>query len=187
MTPALHLASASPRRAELLRAFGIEFSVGGADIDETPLPGEAPDDMVLRLSREKAVAVERDAVILAADTAVVLDGAQFGKPGNYDEARSMLEALSGRQHEVVTGVAVRAGDAIATALSITEVRFRAIDGDEIRRYWDTGEPRDKAGGYGIQGLGGLFVQSISGSYSGVVGLPVYETAILLKRAGIDLL
>jgi len=187
MTPALHLASASPRRAELLRALGIEFTVSSADIDETPMPDELPADMVVRLSREKALAVDADAVVLAADTAVVLDNTAFGKPGDFEEARSMLSILSGRRHEVVTGVAVRSGDAVETVVSVTGVHFREIGDDEIRRYWASGEPQDKAGAYGIQGLGGLFVSSLCGSYSGVVGLPVFETAELLRRAGINLL
>ena len=128
-----------------------------------------------------------DGVILAADTAVVLDERVFGKPADEDDAVAMLTALSGQTHTVMTGVAVRSADSLHTACSRTDVRFRAIDEDEMHRYWQTGEPRDKAGAYAVQGLGGLFVESLAGSYSGVVGLPVYETAELLRRVGLDVL
>ncbi len=187
MTPVLHLASASPRRAELLRALGLQFTQGGADLDERRLPDEPPADMVLRLAADKARAVQHDSVIVAADTAVVLGDRVFGKPTGEDDAVDMLQALSARAHTVMTGVAVRHGDSLHTVCSATEVRFRAISEDEMHRYWRTGEPRDKAGAYAVQGLGGLFVESLAGSYSGVVGLPVYETAELLKRAGVDVL
>ena len=187
--PRLIQASSSPRRREILGALGAAFEIRVADVDETPLPDEPPADMVLRLAAAKAAAVERDssAVALGADTAVVLEGRSFGKPGDEAEALEMLAALSGRTHRVLTGVAVAGADGTATTLSDTEVRFRDIDPDEARRYWQSGEPRGKAGAYAIQGLGGLFVEAISGSYSGVVGLPVYETAGLLAAAGIDLL
>ncbi|MEM1175107.1 MAG: Maf family protein [Pseudomonadota bacterium] len=187
MTPVLHLASASPRRAELLRALGLQFTQRGADLDERRLPGERPADMVLRLAADKANAISHDGVILAADTAVVLGERVFGKPVDEDDAVAMLTALSAQTHTVMTGVAVRHGDSLHTACSQTEVRFRAIDPGEMHRYWQSGEPRDKAGAYAVQGLGGLFVESLSGSYSGVVGLPVYETAELLEQVGVTLL
>ena len=187
--PRLILASSSPRRREILTALGAVFTVRVADVDETPLADEDPADLVIRLAASKAGAVARagDEVALGADTEVVLDGRTFGKPGNEADALEMLAALSGRSHRVLTGVAVSGPGGTASALSDTEVRFRDIDPDEARRYWHSGEPRGKAGAYAIQGLGGLFVEAINGSYSGVVGLPVFETAGLLAGAGIDLL
>ncbi len=181
----LLLASSSPRRREILAALGLEFEVLGFDIDETPLAAEDAAEMVLRLARDKARAGRAPGrVVLAADTAVVLDGEIFGKPVDRDDALGMLERLSGREHEVVTGVAVGADGQVETELSRTRVRFRDIGRDEALQYWHSGEPADKAGAYGIQGLGGVFVSNIEGSYSGVVGLPVFETARLLARAGI---
>ncbi len=187
MTPVLHLASASPRRAELLRALGLQFSQGGADLDERRLPDEPPADMVLRLAADKARAIDHDGIVVAADTAVVLGDRVFGKPEDEAHAVQMLSALSARTHTVMTGVAVRRGDSLHTALSATDVRFRTLDEDEMRSYWRTGEPSDKAGAYAVQGLGGLFVESLTGSYSGVVGLPVFETADLLRQAGLNVL
>lgn len=187
--PNLHLASASPRRREILTALGISFTSAGVDVDEAPQTGESPEGMVVRLAAEKAAAAAPpDAgAILGADTAVVLEGRIFGKPAGEAEALEMLGTLSGRVHEVYTGVALRSGRRTATALSRSTVRFRRISADEAARYWQSGEPRDKAGAYAIQGLGGIFVESLQGSYSGVVGLPVYETAVLLGRAGIEIL
>lgn len=187
--PRLVLASASPRRHELLDAIGVDFDVEIADIDETPRQGETATDMVVRLAVGKAAAipVEPDDIVIGADTAVVIGTQIFGKPQHEAEAIGMLERLSGRTHKVMTGVAVAAKDRVWTALSSTEVQFREIDPDEARRYWQTGEPRGKAGAYAIQGLGGLFVKAINGSYSGVVGLPVFETAELLREAGIEVL
>ncbi len=184
-TPRLLLASASPRRREILACLGLEFEARGFDLDETPLPDETAADMVLRLARDKAEAGAPEAeVVLAADTSVVLDGEIFGKPRDGEDAVAMLGRLSGREHEVLTGVAVAWSGRIETALSRTRVRFRDIGRDEALQYWQSGEPADKAGAYGIQGLGGVFVSNIEGSYSGVVGLPVFETARLLSRAGI---
>ena len=183
--PRLLLASSSPRRREILAALGLDFDVRGLDLDETPLPGEGAADMVLRLAGDKARAAAAEGqVVLAADTAVVLEGEIFGKPVDCEDALGMLERLSGREHEVLTGVAVAAHGRIDTSLSRTRVRFRDIGRDEALQYWQSGEPADKAGGYGIQGLGGVFVSNIEGSYSGVVGLPVFETARLLAQAGI---
>lgn len=189
MTARLILASSSARRRELLQALGLRFTIQSADIDETPLPDEAVDKLVLRLAAGKARAIAAgDAdFVIGADTEVVLDGQAFGKPLNEDDALQMLSALSGRSHEVMTGVAVCCGGRIETALSVTKVRFRDIDPDEARHYWQTGEPRGKAGAYAIQGRGGLFVEAIAGSYSGVVGLPVFETAGLLRRFGFDVM
>lgn len=183
--PRLLLASSSPRRREILATLGLEFEVCGVDLDETPLPAEDAAEMVLRLARAKARAVAAPGrVVLAADTAVVLDGEIFGKPLDRDDALDMLGRLSGCEHDVLTGVAVSADAQTDTSLSRTRVRFRDISRDEALQYWHSGEPADKAGAYGIQGLGGVFVSNIEGSYSGVVGLPVFETARLLARAGI---
>ncbi len=185
--PRLFLASSSPRRSEILRQLGLDFDAAGVDVDETPEAGEDAETMVLRLARDKAqAAASPEIVVLAADTAVVLDGEIFGKPRDRDDALAMLARLSGREHEVGTGVATAVGDRVDTAISRTRVHFREIRRDEALDYWHSGEPRDKAGAYGIQGLGGVFVSSIEGSYSGVVGLPVFETARLLARAGIPL-
>lgn len=189
MTSSLILASSSPRRRDILAALALPFEVRVAAVDETPRDGERAADMVQRLAVDKAVAVPLDAteIALAADTAVVLDDRIFGKPADEADAVEMLAQLSGRSHEVMTGVAVRHGDACRTALSVTEVRFRAISTAEARRYWQCGEPRGKAGAYAIQGVGGMFVEHIAGSYSGVVGLPVFETIRLLEGAGLDVL
>jgi septum formation protein len=185
----LHLASASLRRHEILNALGLPFSWSASDIDETPLDGEAAERMVLRLAVAKArAAAERPStLILGADTAVVLDSRIFGKAASMDEAMEMLACLSGLTHRVLTGVALLKGGVEDTALSCTEVRFREISVDEAAAYCRSGEYRGKAGAYGIQGLAGVFVESLSGSYSGVVGLPVYETAGLLRAAGMDIL
>jgi septum formation protein len=187
--PELHLASSSPRRKELLSALGLEFTAAGVDVEETRLPGESPQAMVIRLAAAKAEAavVPAGTAVLGSDTAVVLGTTVFGKPRDEADCLAILGALSGKTHEVMTGVALRRSSGIATVLSITEVRFREIGQDEALAYWQSGEPRDKAGAYGIQGRGGVFVESIRGSYSGVVGLPVFETAELLAAAGIGIL
>lgn len=186
----LHLASASPRRRELLANLGLEFTHGGVDLDERQLPDEDPAALVVRLAREKARAAQSafpDCVVLGSDTEVVLEGRVFGKPASADEARDMLLALAGRTHQVLTGVALVDGDRVATCVSRSDVRFRAISAAEAAAYWRSGEPRDKAGGYAMQGLGGIFVEEVRGSYSGVIGLPVFETSRLLADAGIDVL
>ena len=215
--PDLILASASPRRRELLAQLGLRCRVVVPDLDERPRDGESPEDYVLRLALDKAEAGARLAAeirglralpVLAADTAVVIDGQPLGKPADVDAAIAMLTMLSGREHQVLTGVAVvqasgtAPGDDMdtaavdwtgiganvpATALSASRVRFRAITTAEAAAYWATGEPADKAGGYGIQGLGALFVEEIQGSFSGVVGLPLFETAGLLERFGLNLI
>ena len=169
------LASASPRRAELLRAAGIPFEVDAAAIDEVPRPGERPEDYVLRLAREKAEVVGRrksGSPVLGADTEVVVDGLILGKPADDSEAARMLDRLSGRAHDVVTGVALIANGQVLTAIERTEVRFLPLTADEIAWYIRSGEPRDKAGAYAIQGLASRFVERIDGSYSNVVGLPM---------------
>ena len=185
----LVLASSSPRRREILSALGIDFTVRVAAVDETPFPAESAEDMVLRLAAAKAAAVERgeDEIVIGADTAVVLDGEGFGKPRDEADALDMLAILSGKTHRVLTGVAVLGPAGQSGVLSDTEVRFRDIDPDEARRYWQSGEPQGKAGSYAIQGRGGMFVEAVSGSYTGVVGLPVFETARLLEQAGVDIL
>lgn len=186
---ALHLASSSPRRKEILAALGLTFSVGGADVDEQRLGGESAEDMVLRLAVDKAMAgaPDGDVTVIAADTLVVLGDEIFGKPADQDAALDMLGRLSGRTHQVLTGVAVWAHEKMRSALSVTDVQFREISPDEALAYWQSGEPCDKAGAYAIQGRGGVFVEAISGSYSGVVGLPVFETVKLLEDAGIKVL
>jgi septum formation protein len=185
----LHLASTSPRRREILASLGLDFDVVSVDVDETPKVNEMPAEMVLRLSIAKAQAAEIDTagVALGSDTAVVVDGKALGKPRNREHGLAMLDLLSGRAHRVLTGVAVSYPHGTITALSETRVYFREISRDEARAYWQSGEPQDKAGAYAIQGLGGAFVERIEGSYTGVVGLPVFETIDLLRDAGIDVL
>ena len=185
----LHLASSSPQRREILAALGLQFSIGGADVDEQQLEDEAPAAMVLRLAREKALAGAADTsqVVLGADTAVVLGDDVFGKPVDAADAMDMLACLSAQTHTVLTGVAVWDGREMRSVVSATDVRFREIDPDEARAYWQSGEPCDKAGAYAIQGKGGVFVEEIRGSYTGVVGLPVFETVQLLRGAGINVL
>ena len=179
----LVLASKSPRRAELLRAAGIEFGVRAADVDESVLAGESPSEYVVRVARDKALAVPHaeDEVVLAADTTVVLGSEIMAKPENADDAIRMLTALSGRRHEVITGVCVAFGDTIATDLASTSVWFAAMSREEIDGYVASGEPMDKAGAYGIQGLASRFVERIDGSYSNVVGLPVALVYQMLRK------
>lgn len=188
--PIILLASASPRRRELLDQIGVAHRVLAADVDETPLPGETPEHYVLRVAEAKSwqawKTAEDELPVLAADTAVVLDGEILGKPRDREHALAMLRRLSGRSHRVLSGVSLRAQQH-GRALSETVVYFRALSDREIQAYWDTGEPRDKAGAYAIQGRAALFVERIEGSFSGVVGLPLFETAELLHSAGISLL
>ncbi|HEX7236366.1 MAG TPA: nucleoside triphosphate pyrophosphatase [Gammaproteobacteria bacterium] len=185
----VYLASASPRRSELLRQIGVPFQARPAAISEDRLAGETPEAYVLRLAAAKAEAIWAGAAgdsrpVLAADTAVVLDGEVLGKPETQADAMAMLARLSGRTHRVLTGVALRYAAGVETRLSVSEVRFRATTAAERQAYCRTGEPFDKAGGYGIQGHAAVFVEELRGSYSGVVGLPLYETAALLARCGI---
>jgi len=186
----LFLASGSPRRRELLTQIGLPFSTISADIDETPFNHESPSAYVERLARGKAEAgrgaVVSDAAfcVLGADTAVVLNGKILGKPVDEADACAMLMMLAGREHEVLTAIAVLDGERCESRVVRSLVRFRPIDPDEAAAYWASGEPRDKAGGYGIQGLGAVFVAGLNGSYSAVVGLPLCETAELLGHFGI---
>jgi septum formation protein len=184
--PGIVLASASPRRRELLGQLGIAHDVLPADVDETVLAGEAPLSLAQRLARMKALAGRRrdggQRIVLGSDTVVTADGEVFGKPEGREDAIRMLTRLGGREHLVLTAVAVApAGDApVLEAVSETRVRMRAISAADAAAYWDTGEPAGKAGAYAIQGLGAVFIEHISGSYSGVMGLPLYETARLLQ-------
>ncbi|MCF4994156.1 septum formation inhibitor Maf [Pseudomonas syringae] len=186
----LYLASGSPRRRELLTQIGVPFTAVSADIDETPLPDETPSAYVERLARGKAEAGRRTVMsdspfcVLGADTAVVLDGKILGKPVDEADACAMLMMLSAREHEVLTAIAVLEGERCESRVVRSRVRFRLISRDEAAAYWASGEPRDKAGGYGIQGLGAVFVAGLDGSYSAVVGLPLCETAELMSHFGI---
>ncbi len=186
----LLLASRSPRRAALLRTLRVVFTVIDVAVDETPRAREAPAEYVQRMAREKAtagytLAQRRGLPVLAADTAVVVDDAILGKPRDADDARAMLRRLAGRMHEVYTGVVVIANDGTPLDIVVaTRVALRALDSRSIDAYVATGEPLDKAGGYGIQGLGGALVQRIEGSYTNVVGLPLAETVMLLDAAGV---
>ena len=191
----IFLGSASPRRAELLAQIGLEYQVLVADIDETPRPAESAEVYVLRMAVEKAEAVlikTQDAhpalPVLAADTSVVIDGQILGKPGDQAEAMAMLARLSGRTHQVLTAVAVvepGAEGRRASRLSVNKVRFRQISEAERLAYWQTGEPQDKAGAYAIQGHAAVFIEHLEGSFSGVMGLPLFETADLLGEFGIN--
>lgn len=188
-SPQLILASSSPRRAELLRQIGLAFERRPVDVDETPLPGEAPTALAQRLAVAKARAGAAGAVlpVLGSDTVVALKDEALGKPADRAEALAMLTRLSGRSHEVHTGVAVAHAGGLETALVTTRVVMRDIAPAEAEAYWATGECGDKAGAYGIQGLGAVFVRRIEGSYSAVMGLPLFETAELLARAGVRIL
>ncbi|MCU1721651.1 MULTISPECIES: Maf family protein [unclassified Pseudomonas] len=192
MTP-LYLASGSPRRRELLTQIGIPFTVVSASIDETPLPDESASAYVERLALGKAAAglalltasgTREPLAVLGADTAVVLDGRILGKPVDREDALAILASLSGREHQVLTAVAVSDGQRSESLCVTSRVTFGPISAEQAHAYWSSGEPRDKAGAYAIQGLGAVFVQNLQGSYSGVVGLPVAETAELLARFGI---
>lgn len=186
----LILASASPRRRALLAQIGVSCQVSPADICESVLANELPQDYTCRLALEKArhcqANTSRESIVLAADTTVSLDGTILGKPENERDAVSMLMQLSGRTHQVTTGIAVISPTG-EDVLSVTsEVQFAQITEQMCKEYWQTGEPQDKAGSYGIQGFGAVFVTYLSGSYSNVVGLPLYETTLLLKRHGVDI-
>ncbi|WP_193075853.1 Maf family protein [Pseudomonas sp. FME51] len=181
----VHLASASPRRRELLEQIGVPVQRVDCAVEEQPYLDEAAADYVQRVTRDKVRAgvaiAPAGAVVLAADTAVVLDGNILGKPVDQQHAQAMLQSLSGRQHQVLTAVAVARDSDIRLQLVASKVRFRPLSNAEILAYWQTGEPADKAGAYGIQGLGAVFVEHIEGSYSAVVGLPLAETALLLAE------
>ena len=186
-TAVVCLASASPRRRDLLWQIGVPHKAVAANIDENPLPGDSPHDYVERLALAKAMTVRSRGErlpVLAADTAVVLEGAVYGKPVDRADALAMLGRLCGRVHQVLTAVALASERSVEVRVSATSVRLRDLTLAEREAYWQTGEPRDKAGAYAIQGFGSVFVESLSGSYSGVVGLPLAETAELLRTAGI---
>jgi septum formation protein len=185
--PVICLASMSPRRRELLTQIGVPHTVVAAHVDESLLPGEAPADYVARLARLKATTVRQrgEALpVLAADTTVVLEGLVYGKPDGRADGLAMLESLAGKTHQVLTAVALAAGQDVALRVNCSSVCFRNIGRAEMEAYWETGEPGDKAGSYAIQGYGAVFVAALSGSYSGVMGLPLCETAELLRDAGI---
>ena len=185
----LCLGSASPRRAELLRQIGVNFEVCIADIDETLRENESPDQYVTRMAVEKAQRVWQinrgtplaGLPVLAADTAVVLGQQVMGKPVDRDQGLVMLTALSGRTHEVLTAVSLQVGGRQSSRLSRSRVTFTDLDEADISRYWDTGEPSDKAGAYAIQGKAAVFIESLQGSYSGVMGLPLFEVGQLLDE------
>ncbi|MEW7976846.1 MAG: nucleoside triphosphate pyrophosphatase [Candidatus Sedimenticola endophacoides] len=193
MLPSIYLASLSPRRRELLGQIGVDHEAIRVQVDETPHPGEAPVEYVIRLALEKAGADlsglgERSPrPVLGADTAVVADGRILGKPAHRGEALEMLSLLSGRSHKVLTGVALTTPGREWSRLSVSRVTFREVTEREANAYWESGEPMDKAGGYAIQGVGALFIRHLEGSFSGVMGLPLFETAQLLREAGIGLL
>lgn len=188
----IYLASASPRRRELLRQIGVSHEIISTDIDENPIAGERPDQYVIRLAQAKASAGavasrgKANLPVLGADTAVVIDGMILGKPADEAEGVAMLLRLSGRSHTVYTAVAVVRDEIHRCLLSTSTVTFRAITEAEARAYWSSGEPADKAGGYAVQGLAAIFIARLEGSYSGVMGLPLYETAQLLQRCGVAL-
>jgi nucleoside triphosphate pyrophosphatase len=198
----IYLASRSPRRRELLHQIGIAFEVlplrhdlqHNVDVDETPLAGEVPNAYVMRIARAKAVAGWRQIIahslprhpVLAADTTVVLDDEIIGKPDNAEHARILLRRLSGKAHQVLTAIAVAYADRIETALSTSTVEFRELGNEEISRYVTSREPLDKAGAYAIQGRAAVFVRAMNGSYSGIMGLPLYEAAELLRNFDISL-
>lgn len=201
--PMIYLASRSPRRRELLKQIGVTFEIvllredekRGPDVDETPHPGEKPDVYALRVASAKAELAAHymgrrslpARPVLAADTTVVCDDRIIGKPADRDDAAAILKRLSGRQHEVVSAVAMARGERIERAVSISKVWFRELGDEEIRRYAATGEPMDKAGAYAIQGRAAVFATRVEGSYSGIMGLPLAETAELMRRLGIEIL
>ena len=191
MTHRVILASASPRRAELLAQLGVCFDVLPQDIDEMPQSGEKASELSLRLACAKAQSALRSAgdaavLVLGSDTVVSVDDILLGKPVSVEDAVRMLGQLSGRIHQVCTAVSLASRDSSASVLCETKVQFRQITESEARAYWNTGEGEGKAGGYAIQGFGAVFVEYISGSYSGVMGLPLFETAALLAEFGVPL-
>lgn len=186
-TPQLYLASQSPRRQDLLRQVGVRFALVPAEVEEIPAPGQEPADYAVAMAVAKAraarVPAEARLPVLGADTDVALGHAILGKPRDRADGLDMLRRLAHRTHQVYSAVALVDGERVETALSVTDVSFGTITAAQAEAYWDSGEPADKAGGYGIQGLGAQFVKEIRGSYSGVVGLPLYETLQLLRRFG----
>ena len=191
MTTNLILASGSPRRKLLLEQLAIIFEIQPADVDESVVKGEAPEVYVTRLSKKKAQSVaekhDSGAVILAADTTVVLHGNILGKPESKEHGLQMLNELSGTRHDVLTAVSICSGSRTETFCVSTEVTFRHLEEKEIAWYWETGEPHDKAGSYGLQGAGAAFVETLTGSYSNVIGLPLSETVLMLRDFSIECL
>ena len=191
--PAIHLylASASPRRRELLRQIGVAYRRLPVEVDETPLPGESPGDYVARLALAKArtgwrtLGRRTPRPVLGADTAVVVDAVILGKPRDRDEGLAMLARLSGREHQVLSAVALATGARETVKVQESQVRFRELTATECAAYWNSGEPLDKAGGYAIQGRAATFIAELRGSYSGVMGLPLFETTELLREFGIS--
>ncbi|MEE9303543.1 MAG: Maf family protein [Thiotrichaceae bacterium] len=188
--PELILASASPRRRELLDQIGIRYHVSPVDIDESALPDESAETLVKRLAQEKAEAAwlqqrnknpDINLPVLGADTLGVLDSQLLVKPRDYDHAYQMLSAMSGNCHEILTAVAIRHQHGCEVSLNVNTVYFKTLTDKEISTYWNSGEPKDKAGAYAIQGMGAVFIKRIEGSYSGVMGLPLYETQELLNK------
>ena len=186
MDQQLVLASGSPRRKELLSLLGVDFIIRAPEINESQHVGEDPEKYVRRISSEKTSAV-KGSVILGADTCVVLEDNIYGKPANLENAEAMLQKLSGKVHQVVSGVAVRTSEHLMVAVVHTDVEFIALNQRLIDWYLGLGESLDKAGAYALQGVGGSLIKAINGSHSNVVGLPLVETASLLDRAGIDLM
>ncbi len=194
-TAQIVLASASPRRSELLEQIGVRFLVQTADVDETPLPDETPAALVKRLAIMKAEAVLKRRVdagehalpVLGADTLGILKGELLVKPRDFADARQMLRKMSGQQHEILTAVALATESGTQFVINRNLVRFRSVSDAEILAYWASGEPQDKAGAYAIQGLGAVFIERLEGSYSGVMGLPLFETAQLLSTTGMKIL
>ena len=188
--PELYLASASPRRRELLEQIGVAFRILTVNVDESPHPGESPEAYVLRLALDKAKTAHarfsssEDAWVLGADTSVVIDDEILGKPRDQTEGIAMLRRLSGATHHVYTAVSLVGKEQASSRLNISTVRFRTLSPRECEDYWRSGEPVDKAGGYAIQGKGAIFVSRLEGSYSGVMGLPLFETAELLRESGL---
>jgi len=184
----LILASTSPRRAELLRQIGVAFEQRAVELDESPRPEEVAAETALRLAVAKAGAgtatASQNQFVLGADTLVSLDGEALGKPHDREDGLAMLRRLSGRVHEVYTAVALAGAEGVESRLSVSHVRFRALSAAEIEAYWASGEPVDKAGAYAIQGRAAVFIERLEGSFSGVMGLPLFETAELLQHAGI---
>ena len=189
--PMVYLASASPRRQELLAQISLPFALLPQQINETSHTNEAPQDYVLRMAREKAQAALQDPhctlaiPVLAADTSVICHNNILGKPADMDEALHMLTLLSGRRHQVLTAIAIATRQKIQLKLATTDVYFRTITPGEMQAYWQTGECQDKAGAYAIQGKGAMFINRIEGSYSNVVGLPLFETVQLLAACGVS--
>lgn len=191
MSTVLRLASTSPRRRELLEQVGIGYTLIRAEVDETPLPAEPPAAYVERLARAKAEAglqaAGGEGLVLGADTTVVADGLILGKPRDRTEGLALLERLSGREHAVLSAVALAMAGRTEARVQVSRVHFRATTAAEREAYWATGEPADKAGGYAVQGRAAVFIERLDGSYSGVMGLPLYETCELLRAFGVEVL